>query len=289
MAVASARYASEVATKAGMKWSIATAIALLLVASWALAANDLFLRPDSFFAAPGGTITIRVLNGAFSKSENAVGNDRLQDLTVVGPAGVTHPDVAAWDDYSDTTTSFLDLRVGATGTYLIGASVRPRDLMVEAKDFDAYLAANSIPDVLAARRKNKDFLAPVRERYSKHVKTIVQVGDRRTETYRTILDYPAELIPLDNPYRLRPDGTMRVRALVDGAPVANQLVIAGGQTPSGSQITPRFMRTDRAGIVRVRLSSRGAWYVRFIHMERATADTTIDYESKWATLTFGLR
>lgn len=169
-----------------MKWSITTAIALLLVASWALAANDLFLRPDSFFAAPGGTITIRVLNGAFTKSENAVGNDRLQDLTVVGPDGVTHPDVAAWDDESDTTTSFLDLRVGASGTYLIGASVRPRDLMVEAKEFDAYLAANSIPDVLAARRKNKEFDAPVRERYSKHVKTIVQVGDRRpTHTERT--------------------------------------------------------------------------------------------------------
>jgi hypothetical protein len=272
-----------------MKWSITTAIALLLVASWALAANDLFLRPDSFFAAPGATITIRVLNGAFTKSENAVGNDRLQDLTVVGPDGVTHPDVAAWDDDSDTTTSFLDLRVGASGTYLIGASVRPRDLVVEAKDFDAYLAANSIPDVLAARRKNKEFTAPVRERYSKHVKTIVQVGDRRTDTYRTDLGYPAELVPLENPYRLRPGGTLRVRALVDGGAVANQLVIAGGQTPSGSQITPRFMRTDRAGIVRVWLSSRGAWYVRFIHMERATADTTIDYESKWATLTFGVR
>lgn len=27
----------------------------------------------------------------------------------------------------------------------------------------------------------------------------------------------------------------------------------------------------------------------FIHMEYATADTTIDYESKWATLTFGVR
>jgi hypothetical protein len=29
--------------------------------------------------------------------------------------------------------------------------------------------------------------------------------------------------------------------------------------------------------------------VKFIHMRPAADDTTIDYESKWATLTFGVR
>ena len=271
-----------------MTQRIAIATVLLLVTSGALV-NDLFLRPDRFFVAPGGTITLRVLNGTFNKSDNAVTRDRVQDISLVTPGGVTHPDTTGWDDYSDPSTAFLDVRVGASGTYVIGASVQPRDLIVESKDFDAYLATNSIPEVLAARRRNKEFYGPVRERYSKHVKAVVQVGDRRTEAYRSDLGYPAELIPLENPYRLRPGSTLRVRALVDGGPVANQLVIAGGQTPSGSQIAPRFMRTDRGGVVRVSLSSRGAWYVRFVHMERARTDTTIDYESKWATLTFGVR
>ena len=272
-----------------MKRGIAIATALMVVESAAVAASDLFLKPDSFLVAPGGTITVRVLNGTFSVSENAITGDRLQDLSLVTPQGVTYLDTSEWDDYSDSTMSFLQLRAGANGTYAIGASVRPRDVTVETKDFDAYLAANSLPDVLAARRKNKEFYGPVRERYSKHAKAVVQVGDRRTDAYLTIFDYPAELIPLDNPYTLRPGGTLRVRALVDGRPVANQLVIAGGQMPSGAQIAQRFMRTDRAGVVRVWLSSRGAWYVKFIHMERASADTTIDYESKWATLTFGVR
>jgi hypothetical protein len=80
-----------------------------------------------------------------------------------------------------------------------------------------------------------------------------------------------------------------VRAVVEGEPITNQLVIAGGRTPSGARIAQRSVRTDSAGIARVRISSRGAWYVKFIHMERAAADSTIDYESKWATLTFGVR
>jgi hypothetical protein len=49
------------------------------------------------------------------------------------------------------------------------------------------------------------------------------------------------------------------------------------------------VRTDADGVARVWLRSSGIWYVKFIHMERVTADTTIDYESKWATLTFQVR
>jgi len=29
--------------------------------------------------------------------------------------------------------------------------------------------------------------------------------------------------------------------------------------------------------------------VKFIHMQRVTGDSMIDYESKWATLTFGVQ
>ena len=185
---------------------LAMAGLLLLVVTGALAAHDLFLKPDNFFVAPGGTVTVRVLNGTFSKSENAVARDRLRDISLVTPDGVTHPDTSAWDDRSDTTTSVLHVRVGASGTYVIGASVRPRELKLEAKDFNAYLASDGVPDVLETRRRNDELGAPARERYSKHVKALVQIGDRRTEGYATALGYPAELIPLDNPYGLKSGG-----------------------------------------------------------------------------------
>ena len=106
---------------------------------------------------------------------------------------------------------------------------------------------------------------------------------QRGRAYQAVLGYPAELIPLDNPYVLRPGDMFRVRAVVDGEPVPNQFVIAGGQGARTST------RTDSAGVARVRIGSRGAWYVKFIHMQRVTDDPMIDYESKWATLTFGVQ
>lgn len=261
---------------------------LLLITASALAAHDLFLRAESYFLAPGGTVRLHVLNGTFSKSENAVTKDRLRDLSIVNPSGTTTPlDLAGWAETGDT--SIVTVRAGETGTYVIGASLRPRDIALEAKDFNTYLATDGIPDVLAARRRDGELDRPARERYSKHVKALIQVGSKRTAGYSAELGYPAELVPLDNPYSLKAGSTLRVRAVVEGEPVANQVVIAGGRTSGGARIAQRSVRTNSDGVAGIRIASRGVWYVKFINMERATADTTIDYESKWATLTFAVR
>jgi uncharacterized GH25 family protein len=265
-----------------MKRPLAVSLLLLLATAGVLAAHDLFLKLGSYFVAPGSTLLVHVLNGTFSASEGSVAKDRVRDIALVTPAGVTRLDTSAWTAHGDTST--LTVSTGESGTYVIGASLLPRELRLDAKEFNEYLAHDGLPDVLEARRQTGELDRPARERYSKHVKAVVQVGDRRTGGYQTALGYPAELIPLDNPYSLRPGGTFRVRAVVEGRPVPNQLVVAGGSTRQ------RSIQTDSSGVARVRIGSRGAWYVKFIHMQPAAAgDTTIDYESRWATLTFGVR
>jgi hypothetical protein len=264
-----------------MKRRVSIPVLLLLATAGTLAAHDLFLKLDNYFVSPHATLMVHVLNGTFSTSDGAVARDRVRDIAVASPAGVVRLDTTAWAAQGDT--SILTVSTGESGTYVIGASTRPRELKLEAKDFNDYLAHDGVPDVLEARGRASELDRPARERYSKHVKAIVQVGHRRTDGYQTTLGYPAELVPLDNPYTLRPGAMLRVRAVVEGEAVANQLVIAGGRTGQ------RSMRTDSSGVARVRIGSRGAWYVKFIHMRPAADDTTIDYESKWATLTFGVR
>lgn len=270
-----------------MKRPLILAALLLLASAASLTAHDLFLKLQSYFVRPESTVRVYVLNGTFSRSEGSVTRDRLRDLSLATPNGASRLDTAAWQVGGDT--SVLTLETGGAGTYVVGASLRAREISLQAKDFNTYLATDGVPDILAARRRSNEMDRPARERYSKHVKAVLQVGDARTETYQTVFGYPAELIPLDNPYGLSVGDVLRVRALVEGQRAANQLIIAGGRTPSGKRIAQRSARTDSAGVARVRIASRGAWYVKFIHMERAVGDTTIDYESKWATLTFGVR
>lgn len=262
-----------------------TAVLLLLCAT-SLLAHDLFLRPDIFFLRVGEPVRVRVLNGTFTASEGAVARDRLRDLSLAGPSGRTRLDTTDWQTRGET--SMLTVRASAPGTWVLGASLLPRFIRLEAADFNGYLEHDGIPDVLEARRRSGELGRPARERYSKHVKTLLQVGAVRSGGYDVVMGYPAELVPLDNPYRLGVGGVLRVRALVDGAPVPGQAVLSGGRTPAGALIRERTVRTDASGVARIPIRSRGVWYVKFIRMVPVRGDT-VDYESKWATLTFGVR
>ncbi len=153
------------------------ALGLLLVSATLILAHDLFLKPESFLLPPQSDVRIAVLNGSFSTSEASVTPDRLRDLSLVGPAGRQPLAHEAWKPQGDST--WLTVHTGAAGTYLIGASLFPRALSLPAAQFNAYLKEDGIPDVLAARTRAGELNKPARERYQKHVKTLLQVGEAR--------------------------------------------------------------------------------------------------------------
>ena len=279
--------ANPITTAVRMKRSFTIALILLFAIAATLAAHDLFVKPASFFVLPNTPSQAYIVNGTFTRSENAVTFDRVRDVSVAGPPGHLHPDPAAWSDKGDT--SVLRFSTGASGTYVLGVSTLPRVLRLEAKDFNAYLTSDGVPDVLAARKKDGELDKPARERYHKHVKALIQVGDTRSEHYTAALGYPAELVPVENPYTLKRGATLRLRVLVDGQPVSNQYVVTGGRTKTGARLTVSGLRTNAAGIVSVPLTTAGQWYVKFIHMAKVPDDTAADYESKWASLTFEVR
>jgi hypothetical protein len=267
--------------------AVSLALMMIVFAAGSLSAHDFFFRLDDYFVKPESTLKVRALNGTFSSSENSVTRDRLRDLSIVSAAGHEHPDTLSWSSAGDT--SVLTVRVGRAGTYVIGASLLPRQIDLKAAEFNQYLAEDGIPDVLAERRKKNELERDATERYSKHIKAIIQAGAPRTGDFSAVLGYPAEIIPLDNPYSLRAGSTIRVRAMVDGRAVPNQLVVAGGRNLRGGRLAEQKVRTDASGVARVRLPTAGQWYVKFIRMLPYSGPEKLDYESKWATLTFGIR
>lgn len=264
-----------------------TAVALLLASVTLAAAHDMFVKPTRFFAPENAEVRVRVLNGTFSKSENSIARNRLADASVLTPRGRIKLDTTEWSVRGDTSTFHIHTR--AAGTYVIGVSTRPSRIELSADDFNLYLQDDGIPDILEARKKTGELQKPAKERYHKHVKALVQVGSQRSEHYATPMGYPAEIIPLENPYALQKGATLRVKTLVDGKPVANQLVLYGGELPgNGGAMEQKGTRSDAQGVASIPLGQAGVYYVKFIHMAKVAKDT-VDYESKWATLTFEVR
>ncbi len=268
-----------------MRKQLVVAAMLLMISATILWAHDLFLKLDSYFVPANTAVRVAVLNGTFSTSEGPVVPGRLRDLSMVGPTQRRSIARTAWKPSGDTT--WLTLQTGAPGTYVIGASLSPSQIALSGDDFNSYLKEDGIPDVLNARTLNGELGRAVRERYHKHVKAVLQVGDTRTAAFGTVLGYPAEIVPLGNPYATRIGDTLAVRALVDGKAVVNQLVIAGGER-DGRAMDEVRARSDSAGVARFALSGVGKWYIKFIHMVPVSGDS-VNYESKWATLTFQVR
>lgn len=267
------------------KWAFCVPL-LIGVGMCGVFAHDLFLKLDTYFLKPGTRATVKLLNGTFQTSDGIVRRERLRDARVVLPGGdVVRPSAEQWRDEAQTT--MLDIETKGAGTYVVGVSTAPREIELRAKDFNEYLAHDGLPDTLAERRRRGELNKDVRERYSKHVRAILQVGDERTDDYKTLLGYPVEIVPVSNPYALRPGQVLEVLFLKGGKPVADQFMLAGYEL-NGRLSREISARTDRNGVARFRLRSRGKWYVKTIHMTRVS-EPHLDYESKWATLTFELR
>jgi uncharacterized GH25 family protein len=265
---------------------VLTACTLFTILVISASAHDLFLKPDAYFLQPNSKATVRLMNGTFQNSEGKVARDRVQDVTVVASDyKVNHPELAAFRDEGEVT--LLDLETFGPGTYLVGLSTKPKEIDLKAADFNDYLKHDGIPDILDRRAERGEMGKDVRERYSKHVKALLQVGDVRTDSYRIPLNYPVEIIPQQNPYSLKVGETLEVQCLKDGKPINNQFVIAGFEI-SGRMSHEVHMRTDKNGKAQFKLNSSGKWYVKLIHMEPLEG-SSLNYESKWATFTFELR
>ena len=229
---------------------------VLVLASSNLFAHDMFLKLRSYIVEPNTKVTVALYNGTFDKSENVITRDRMIDVSVVGP--INHRNRINKNQWRDGWyESLLDLDLKSSGTHVIGVSTETRIIELSAEDFNGYLKHDGILDVLEARKKSGEINQPARELYSKHIKSLVQVCDKRTDSFNTNLEYPIEIIPSQNPYNLKKGDEMGFQVLRDGKAVANQLVYASyagfhGHLEDGSHEESVTTRTDNKGFGKIK-------------------------------------
>lgn len=269
------------------KATVAVIAFLSIAATTSAVAHEMFLKAPNSVVAPNSDAVVRLINGTFDKSENSISQDRIANVSIVTNDGVTNPPDSAWR--YDENSSYLDFRTGEAGTYVIGVSTRPNIIAMSPDDFVAYLKHDGVLDTLTTFEQ-ENALTEVRERYSKHVRTVIQVGDKKTAAYAKPLNYPVEILLDQNPYDLRFGDDLSFRVLVNGEPAAHQIVRASyegfhGHDASGGHINSYNLRTDKDGRAGFLLSNKALWYISLINMQKID-DPEADYESNWATITF---
>ena len=267
-----------------------------------LCSHDMYLKFNQYWIKPGTEGIIQLVNGTCDRSENVITRDRMLDVSLLSNNKRINVDTTSW--YEKDSTTYLRINTDTPGTWVAGVSTRARTFGQSAEDFNDYLKHDGVLDMLELRRENGTLQDSAVEKYSKHVKTIFQVGDRLTDDYKTELGYPIEFILLRNPYDLHPGHDLPVKLLFEQKPLANQLVYVGHQAASHENTHDGHthshvletdhqhdemlqLRTDPQGIVSVPITDKGIWYLRTIHLVEVNTER-LTHESNWATVTFGI-
>lgn len=257
-----------------MKRSLALALAFSCVAPFA-AAHDFWLVPVA------SDIEART-GSRFPASTNAVTPNRLAEAVAVSQAGRQRLAVVG------TRDSALVLRADPrlTGTIWAAVALHPRRIDLSARDFNAYLAEDGLPQIRAHREARGELDRPAVERYQKFAKALLRRPGRGSAALEPV-GHRIELVPLRDPGALRPGDTLDLVVRFEGEPLAGLTVHAGyaGQPDSTHAFTTA---TDPRGRLHIPITRAGLWYARTIYMREARG-APFDWESFWTSLTFTIQ
>lgn len=174
----------------------------------------------------------------------------------------------------------------AEGTNLIAFDSQPITFSLSADRFHAYLHDEGLDHVIEQRRNAGKEAEPGRERYRRHVKTLVRAGAASDGSYALRTGQRMEITPLSDPFAAAPGATLRFRLTFDGKPLPDVLVKAWHKHQS--QLLIIRTRSDAQGEVALSLPYAGDWMVSAVHMLPAQGAANADWDSFWGNLSFAL-
>jgi uncharacterized GH25 family protein len=259
------------------------AIMLLFLAGTAISAHEFWLEPQHFHLHKGETLTLKFLVGEDFNGENWKGNrssvEKLQLFYNEIQDNLTQliPDSLKGDS--------LNLQFFDEGTALIAYQSTNKSITLEPSKFLEYLKEDGLDNAIRYRDEHQETDSSGRELYQRCAKTIFQVGNKTDQSFGQVCGLPSEFIPLTNPYSLKAGDEMAVKILVEGKP-ADGLMIKTWHRVNG-KTTKKDLLTDSNGVVRFPVSLTGKWMVSNVRMVRLESNATADWQSFWASLTWG--
>lgn len=254
----------------------------IICAPLSVSAHDYWLEPETFFAAPNQSVSVRMNMGdrLQIETERPLQILRTVSFQLYGRNSILNLLSISRD--GQMPASVITPR--RAGNYLLAMERNPASIELEAAQFTAYLREEGLDEIIARRATLGESERAGRERYRRYLKSLLQVGDRRDSTFSRRVGHRLEIVPIENPYRLRAGDTLRVRLYFENRPFAGARVFALNRNARLET------STSADGTASFRLDHTGLWLIRLVHMRRCAEDCAeTEWESFWSAFTFGLR
>jgi uncharacterized GH25 family protein len=154
--------------------------------------HDLFLNAHPFILDKPGTVEMAMnLAEAFPGNEVPWRFSKTLKFWIGGPQ--FGRELASQEGMNPKST------LPNEGTYVVGWNSNPSYIEIDAKTFGDYIKMEGYQNVIDLRKKTRNENTPGREKYVRFLKSIVQVGMKRTTDFSNELGQKMEIIPLRNP------------------------------------------------------------------------------------------
>jgi uncharacterized GH25 family protein len=245
-------------------------------------AHDTFLVPDRGYIEPGSTVRLHLTSGmAFPTLDYAIDANRVQtaQYRLSGKAAALPPPIL------DANALTFDSTLAVKGLATVWIELEPKMLELESTEIGEYMDEIGATPELRARALATAGKQRWRERYTKHSKTFVVVGDAGEDrSWGEPVGMALEIVPRVNPARLHAGERLPLQVLKGGKPCeAFRVGIVGEGNTSVD-----FSSTDANGEAAFVVPHAGKWLLRGTDL-RPAGRTDLEWESAFTTLTFELR
>lgn len=267
------------------KRAIYGVVLLLLLQVAPALSHDYWFVAESYFPPTGASVSLRLYLGDEFKIEEERPLQKSQTIRFqMLSVGKTLDLLAAGNEGQ---TPVARLKVGPAGNYLIAMDRRNQTIKLAAKKFTSYLREEGLDSVITRRGQIGESGTEGRERYSRYLKLLLQVGDRHDDTYKRALGQRLEMIPQSSPYEIKIGERLRVLVLFEGKPLSGAKVFAYSR--DGATVGEQAVRTSGEGLAEFTIDKAGEWLVRLVHMRRCEGCGDADWESFWGAFSFGMK
>jgi len=244
-------------------------------------AHEFWLQPEKFIYRPGEIINIRFWVGEDFDGANWSGShDKINSLQLY--LDDITDDIS--DQVSDEKGDSLQLSIFDEGTPMITFNSANSFIQLDSAKFNAYLKEDGLNNAFEYRTAHNETDSAGREFYQRSVKTLVQVGDKRSNISHPT-NLPLDIIPAANPYALKNNDTLSVKLLFKNQPLANQLVNVW-QRINGKTSKQEY-RTNSKGGCNFEVAASGKWMVSTVKMIHLENDPKANWQSYWGSCTWG--
>lgn len=267
-----------------MRISAISATAVALAIAPAANAHDFWLQPEMFVAPTGSPVAVFFNIGHAGAHEPwDLRTEKVAAFTACNAVNCAPPPAVIPNSPNHRGRALVTFETA--GTHILAFESRSSFSELDGAAFANYAEKEGLTAILEDRAARKAGDDPGRETYSRRAKALIHVGGGDPGDVSFAVGHRLEIVPLKNPYALKVGEALPVRVVFEGAPLSGTTIdfddLSDALEPLQSAMT------DENGVAAFNVEGPGPFKLMTIWGVPLTSRRIADYETIFASLTFG--